>query len=285
MGHAGRRIWIIGASAGIGAALARALAGQGAQLILSARDGDALGVVATECGGAQALPLDLGQPETLAAVVKRLALEAPLDAIICTAALYDPGRVADIDPAQAEAMVRVNILGMIEVARQCPPLLRDGGQLVLFGSVAGYIGLPGAALFSDQGCGEQPGRNACGRTGTARGRAAGLPWLRPDQIDSKKRLCHARKHHPRAGGRGGAARDAAAGIRDPFPAPLHLGDEAGACLALCALAAPVATLGLIVQLNRPESARTPIQAENPVRSMPHNPSMMTCSHDQSASVA
>ena len=71
MGHAGRRIWIIGASAGIGAALARALAGQGAQLILSARDGDALEVLATECGGAQALPLDLGQPETLAAVVKR----------------------------------------------------------------------------------------------------------------------------------------------------------------------------------------------------------------------
>ena len=148
MGHAGRRIWIIGASAGIGAALARALAGQGAQLILSARDGDALEVLATECGGAQALPLDLGQPETLAAVVTRLALEAPLDAIICTAALYDPGRVADIDPAQAEAMVRVNILGMIEVARLCPLLLHDGGQLVLFGSVAGYIGLPRGQPYS-----------------------------------------------------------------------------------------------------------------------------------------
>lgn len=148
MGYAGRRIWIIGASAGIGAALARALAGQGAQVILSARDGDALEGLATECGGAQALPLDLAQPETLAAVVKRLALEAPLDAIICTAALYDPGRVADIDPVQAEAMVRVNILGMIEVARQCPPLLRDGGQLVLFGSVAGYIGLPGGQPYS-----------------------------------------------------------------------------------------------------------------------------------------
>ncbi|MDF3605349.1 SDR family NAD(P)-dependent oxidoreductase [Paracoccus sp. DMF-8] len=121
MGHAGRRIWIIGASAGIGAALARALAGQGAQLILSARDGDALEVLATECGGAQALPLDLGQPETLAAVVKRLALEAPLDAIICTAALYDPGRVADIDPAQAEAMVRVNILGHDRGRPPMPP--------------------------------------------------------------------------------------------------------------------------------------------------------------------
>ena len=85
MNYASRRIWIIGASAGIGAALARALAGQGAQLILSARDGDALEALAAECGGAQARPLDLAQPpETLGAVVAQLTLEAPLDAIICT---------------------------------------------------------------------------------------------------------------------------------------------------------------------------------------------------------
>ena len=148
MSFTGRRIWILGASAGIGAALARALAGQGAQLILSARGGDALDALASECSGAQVLPLDLGQPETLATVVAQLALQSPLDSIICTAALYHPGRVAGIDPAQAEAMVRVNILGMIEVARLCPPLLRDGGQLVLFGSVAGYIGLPGGQPYS-----------------------------------------------------------------------------------------------------------------------------------------
>lgn len=148
MAFAGRRIWIIGASAGIGAALARALARQGARLILSARDGDALELLSAECGGAQALPLDLGRPETLATAVAQLALKTQLDAIICTAALYNPSRVAEIDLTQAEAMVRVNLLGMIEVARLCPPLLRDGGQLVLFGSVAGYIGLPGGQPYS-----------------------------------------------------------------------------------------------------------------------------------------
>ena len=148
MDYAGSRIWIIGASAGIGAALARALAGQGAQLILSARDGDALDALAADCGGAQTRPLDLARPETLATVVAQLALQARLDAVICTAALYDPSRVADMNPAQAEAMVWVNILGMLEVARLCPPLLRDGGQLVLFGSVAGYIGLPGGQPYS-----------------------------------------------------------------------------------------------------------------------------------------
>jgi short-subunit dehydrogenase len=148
MEFAGRRVWIIGASAGIGAALARALAARGARLILSARDADALAGLAAECGGARVEPLDLGQPETLARAVDTLRGEPALDAIICTAALYDPGRVADLDLARAEAMVRVNVLGMLEVGRLCPPLLRDGGQLVLFGSVAGYIGLPGGQPYS-----------------------------------------------------------------------------------------------------------------------------------------
>lgn len=148
MDFAGRRIWIIGASAGIGEALARSLAARRARLVLSARDAEALAVLAAQCGGVEIEPLDLARPETLARAVSRLAREKPLDAVICTAALYDPGRVADLDPARAEAMVRVNILGMIEVARLCPPLLRDGGQLVLFGSVAGYLGLPGGQPYS-----------------------------------------------------------------------------------------------------------------------------------------
>ena len=148
MEFAGRRIWIIGASAGIGAALARALAGRGARLILSARDGAALEGFAQGAPGAQVLPLDLARPETLAAAVATLADQPPLDAVICTAALYEPGRVADLDPAQTEALVRVNLLGLFEVARLCPPLLRAGGQLVLFGSVAGYLGLPGGQPYS-----------------------------------------------------------------------------------------------------------------------------------------
>lgn len=149
MDYKDRRIWIIGASAGIGEALARTLAGYGARLILSARNEAALMALAKNCDGCQVLPLDLARPETLADAVSTILLEdTPLDAIICTAALYDPGRVADIDPAKAEAMVRVNILGMIEVARLCPPLLRNGGQLVMFGSVAGYIGLPKGQPYS-----------------------------------------------------------------------------------------------------------------------------------------
>lgn len=147
-GFHGKRIWIIGASAGIGAALARALAVRGARLVLSARDHAALDDLAAECGGAAVLPLDLARRETLVAATARLAAEAPLDAVICTAALYDPARVAELDAERTETLVRVNLLGMLDVARLAPPLLRDGGQLVLFGSVAGYLGLPGGQAYS-----------------------------------------------------------------------------------------------------------------------------------------
>lgn len=147
-GFAGKRIWIIGASAGIGAALARAFAAAGAELILSARDAGQLARLAAECGGAKVMPLDLARRETLEQAVAALSGAAPLDAVICTAALYDPARVADLDPERTEALIRVNLLGTLDVARLCPPLLRNGGQLVLFGSVAGYIGLPGGQAYS-----------------------------------------------------------------------------------------------------------------------------------------
>ena len=147
MSFSGKRIWIIGASAGIGEALARALSDEGAELVLSARDGPALETVARACGKAEVLPLDLGVAGSLEGALAPLAAKS-LDAVICTAALYDPARVADLDPSRTETLVRVNLLGTLNVARRAPPLLRDGGQLVLFGSVAGYLGLPGGQAYS-----------------------------------------------------------------------------------------------------------------------------------------
>ncbi|WP_149142775.1 SDR family NAD(P)-dependent oxidoreductase [Gemmobacter caeruleus] len=147
MGFAGKTVWIIGASDGIGAALARALVAQGARLILSARNRAALSALAETCGEARVLPLDLAAADALAEAAATIA-PATLDAVICTAAIYDPGRVADLDPAAAAQLVTVNLLGSLEVARLAPPLLRDGGQLVLFGSVAGYFGLPGGQPYS-----------------------------------------------------------------------------------------------------------------------------------------
>lgn len=140
-----RRAWIIGASSGIGAALAREMAAQGWELTLSARDHEALEVLAKECGGAEVRPLDLGVRGDLARAAEGLS---GLDAIVSTAALYDPGRVEDIDETALEALIAVNLGSLFPLAKLAPKILREGGQLILFGSVAGYLGLPRGQPYS-----------------------------------------------------------------------------------------------------------------------------------------
>lgn len=148
MSFDGKRIWIIGASSGIGAALARELAAQGARLVLSARDAQALRELAGDCPEAEVVPLDLAERATLDAAAQRILEGGPLDAMVCTAALYDPARVVDLDPEKTAALVQVNVTGTLLVAQRAPQVLREGGQLVLFGSVAGYVGLPKGQAYS-----------------------------------------------------------------------------------------------------------------------------------------
>lgn len=143
------RIWIIGASDGIGAALAREYAAEGAQLILSARSRQPLEDLANAIAGEHiVLPVDISDRAQLEDAAKEIAQIGPLDCIINMAAIYDPGSVAQVDPARAAQVITVNITGSFNVAQIAPPLLRLGGQLAMCGSVAGYFGLPNGQIYS-----------------------------------------------------------------------------------------------------------------------------------------
>lgn len=142
-------LWIIGASEGIGAALAQEWAGRGAKLILSARSVDKLLALCASLGPDHvAVPMDVADRASIDAAARKVAAIGPLDRVIMMAALYDPGRVADLDPKTAETIVRVNLTGSFHIAQIAPPLLRAGGQLALCGSVAGYVGLPNGQIYS-----------------------------------------------------------------------------------------------------------------------------------------
>lgn len=142
-------IWIIGASDGIGAALARAWADEGARLILSARSEGALQDLATSLGPDHvALPLDVADRGSLVDAAETIESIGPLDRIVHLAAMYDPGKIAELDPDTAAQIVTVNLTGSFHIAQIAPPLLREGGQLALCGSVAGYIGLPQGQIYS-----------------------------------------------------------------------------------------------------------------------------------------
>jgi NAD(P)-dependent dehydrogenase (short-subunit alcohol dehydrogenase family) len=128
--------------------LARELARRGARLVLSARSVEPLETLARELGQGEVVPVDISDPESLDDARAKILASGKLDAMITTAALYDPGHVDQIERDSARKLVEVNLLGTLWFAQAAKGLLRAGGQLVIFGSVAGYFGLPKGQLYS-----------------------------------------------------------------------------------------------------------------------------------------
>ncbi len=135
--------WIVGASEGLGRALAEALDEAGARLILSARNATRLDVLAARLENAKSLPLDVTDAASVETAARDLG---PLDGVIYCAGAYDPLAAQDWQPEAIEAMCEVNFMGAMRVLGQIVPAFckRDRGQIVLIGSLAGFTGLPGA---------------------------------------------------------------------------------------------------------------------------------------------
>lgn len=151
-------IWIIGASSGIGRALASILAAQGARLILSARSKDELASLAgslPQAGPQEAphmvCPLDIANEQEVISSWQEIKDHGLTpDRVIIMAALYEPTPIADIRADSLRAMVNVNLCGAFYVVNAVLPFMkqRQSGQIVLCGSVAGYRGLPGGQPYS-----------------------------------------------------------------------------------------------------------------------------------------
>jgi len=144
--YTGKHIWIIGASSGIGKALAEELAWQGATLALSARRGDILqdNIDNLQGEGHLAMPLDVSNIDALRDGVETIQERFPrLDSVVFLAAIYSPhdGKKKEID--FIHQMINVNIGGAFNVVDAILPLFQKQGrgQIALCGSVAGYRGL------------------------------------------------------------------------------------------------------------------------------------------------
>jgi len=147
-----RRCWIVGASTGIGAALAQALAAKGARVALSARRAEALHELAQGCGKgrALALPLDITDAAALEKAAAAIA-EAwgGLDLVVVMAGEYKPMRAWEIRLEEARRMIDVNLAGTFNVLAAAVPrlLAQGGGTIALVSSVAGYRGLPRSLVY------------------------------------------------------------------------------------------------------------------------------------------
>ncbi len=140
----GQRWWIVGASEGLGRALALEMSNAGAELVLSARNMEKLAeVVASLPGKARAVAIDVSD----AASVRAAAVEAgPVDGVVHMAAVYWPMKAQDWNADQVEAMCDINFTGAARVLGAIVPAMmkRGRGHIVLTGSLSGFRGLPGA---------------------------------------------------------------------------------------------------------------------------------------------
>jgi short-subunit dehydrogenase len=142
----GKRVWLVGASSGIGAAMAGELAGRGARLALSARHLDKLQALAIE--DALLLPCDVTHGASLAAARRGLvAAWGGVDLVVYLAGDYVPMGADNFDLAVAEQVVAINFNGAMRLAATVLPDLRPGGGIAFVASVAGYRGLPRALCY------------------------------------------------------------------------------------------------------------------------------------------
>ena len=146
---AGKTIVLTGASAGIGHALARAVAPQKPRLVLAARDEARLHAVAEECRalGAEALVArtDVGVAEECRTLIERtLARFDRVDALVLNAGMSMWARFDEVDDLSIyERLMRVNYLGCVWLAHAAlPELKRARGQIVAVASLAGLTGVP-----------------------------------------------------------------------------------------------------------------------------------------------
>lgn len=143
MSLAGKTYWIVGASEGLGRALAQAMDQVGAQLILSARNADRLAELSKMLRSATPLAMDVTDPDAIAAAVRTAR---GVDGVIYCAGQYTPVKAQNWDETAVEAMCEVNFLGAVRLLGHLVPRFaaENRGHIVLIGSLAGFRGLPGA---------------------------------------------------------------------------------------------------------------------------------------------
>jgi NAD(P)-dependent dehydrogenase (short-subunit alcohol dehydrogenase family) len=152
----GLRVWLVGASTGIGAATAAALQARGAQVLISARKQQALDAFVaqhppTSPGTrlAQAWPLDVTDSAAVARTAHAILAQGPLDLVLYCAGHYREMRATAFDLADLQQHLAVNYSGALHVLDAVlPALLAQGhGHLSLVSSVAGFRGLPKSLAY------------------------------------------------------------------------------------------------------------------------------------------
>jgi short-subunit dehydrogenase len=151
---AGSVVFITGASSGIGAALAREFAREGADVVLAARRVDRLEALSAEIAKtgrrALAVPCDVTRDGDLERAVDRTrAAFGKLDVVVANAGFGVAGTLERIALEDYRRQFETNVFGVLRtVYATLDDLKKTRGRLVVIGSVSGHVGVPGSSAYS-----------------------------------------------------------------------------------------------------------------------------------------
>jgi short-subunit dehydrogenase len=138
----GKRYWLVGASDGLGAALAQRLSAAGAEVILSARTEEKLRIVAEGLPGkVNIVPVDVSNVDSVATAAASIG---DVDGVVYLAGVYWPFSAKNWNAKQATEMADVNFTGLMRVMGEIVPSMveKNDGHIVITSSLVGFRGLP-----------------------------------------------------------------------------------------------------------------------------------------------
>lgn len=144
----GKRYWLVGASDGLGAALAHTLSRAGAEVIVSARSEDKLAALVKDLPGkASWQTVDVSDDASVEAAAQAVG---PVDGVVYLAGVYWQFSAKHWNAEQANAMADINFTGLMRVMGQVVPdmVTRDQGHVVITSSLTGFRGLPGSIGYT-----------------------------------------------------------------------------------------------------------------------------------------
>ena len=149
MTFAGQTAWITGASSGIGAALARGLTKQGARVVLSGRNMEALEAVAADCGEVLLLPFETTDNAAIAPAVAKAwdwasTGSGGIDLLVNNAGISQRSLAQETAFDVYEKIVAVDLLAPIALTQELLPRMvaRGSGRIAMISSIAGKVGVP-----------------------------------------------------------------------------------------------------------------------------------------------
>jgi NAD(P)-dependent dehydrogenase (short-subunit alcohol dehydrogenase family) len=153
MGELDGKVAIVtGASSGIGAGVAEAMADAGARTVASGRDAARLGAVVARIesagGECRSAVLDLEQPGACQSLVDR-TLEAfgSIDSIVHGAGVFWPKPFPETTMEDYDRQMGLNVRVPFELTKLALPHLREGASIIYVSSIAGYIGFPNSSAY------------------------------------------------------------------------------------------------------------------------------------------